>query len=166
MKTIHELFPVNNKLYSKPGISYAYSQTIRSRITNYQNSLLTDTNICPCKDYPEFVDNHHKHVITGDLDIITNTAIKSLLTKGLNYREKVPINKEKTLLSMINSIDNYINKSHQEFKLPINTFIPWKNEIIKRFTAIVNKFPNYPVKKLLDSTENIMKSTRNLFWYQ
>ena len=156
LKTIHELFPITNKLYSQPGISYAYSHTIRSRITNYQKSLVNaDTNIlCSCKDYPEFVDDYHNHVITGDLDIITNTAIKSLLTKGLNYREKLLINKEKTLLSLINSIDNYINNIRQEVKLPIDTFIPWKNEIIKRATAIINKFPNYPVNKLLDCTEN------------
>ena len=147
-KAIQQLFPVNDKLYSRPGVSYSYSPTIRSKITNYREAVcsMDPDLICHCKEYSEFIDNHHKHVITGNLNIITNLRNQSLLRKGLNYREKPPIQKDITLTSFINSIDIYISKIYQEIKSPITAFIPWKTEIIKKVMVVINKTSTYPIK--------------------
>ena len=155
-KAIQQLFPVNDKLYSRPGVSYSYSPTIRSKITNYREAVcsMDPDLICHCKEYSEFIDNHHNHVITGNLNIITNLPIQSLLRKGLNYREKSPIQKDITLTSIINSIDIYISKIYQEIKSPITAFIPWKTEIIKKVMAVINKTSTYPIKKILDNIKN------------
>ena len=155
-KAIQQLFPVNDKLYSRPGVSYSYSPTIRSKITNYREAVrsMDPDLICHCKEYSEFIDNHHNHVITGNLNIITNLPIQSLLCKGLNYREKSPIQKDITLTSIINSIDIYISKIYQEIKLPITAFIPWKTEIIKKVMAVITKTSTYPIRKILDNIKN------------
>ena len=155
-KAIQQLFPVNDKLCSRPGVSYSYSPTIRSKITNYQEAVcsMDPDLICHCKEYSEFIDNHHNHVITGNLNIITNLPIQSLLRKGLNYREKSPIQKYITLTSIINSTDIYISKIYQEIKSPITAFIPWKTEIIKKVMAVINKTSTYSIKTILDNIKN------------
>ena len=114
-----------------------------------------DTNlVCHCEEYNEYIDSHHNHVITGNLDIITNQPIQSLLRKGLNYREKSPINKDITLTSITTSIESYINNIYQEVKLPITAFMQWKTEIINKVVSIINNKPTYPISKILDNSDN------------
>ena len=38
-KAIQQLFPVNDKIFSRPGVSYSYSPTIRSKFTNYREAV-------------------------------------------------------------------------------------------------------------------------------
>ena len=87
------LFPANKEYLINTGVSYSYSNTIRSKVTNYKETVTSvNNNIqCVCNNYQEFVDDHHGHVITGNLDIIVNEEVKELLKKGLNFREKQPL---------------------------------------------------------------------------
>ena len=82
---IQELFPIKNENFSCPSISYQYSKTIRSSITNYKD--ISDTNskipVCQCHNYPQkFIDPHHKHILTGDLSIIKHKQLRNLLKKA------------------------------------------------------------------------------------
>ena len=48
-----------------------------------------------CNNSP-FADRHHKHMVTGDLRIIRNNALRKIFIKGPKYREVRPINLEKS----------------------------------------------------------------------
>ena len=78
-----------------PVISYTYFPPIRSKILNYKDTLkdleITDDLIedqlppCDCASSP-YKNQHHGHVITGYLNIIQNSRLRNLLSKGSNYR--------------------------------------------------------------------------------
>ena len=57
-KAIQRLFPVNDKIFSRPGVSYSYSPPIRSKVTNYREAVcsIDPDLICYCKEYSEFID--------------------------------------------------------------------------------------------------------------
>ena len=150
-KNIYNLFPAN---FMKPSISYIYSPTIRGTITNYQEVVKQAEfydGVCVCHYYPNFVDSHHKHVLTGNLDFISNKDLKSLLQKGLNYREQQPVNKDRTFSAIQNSIETYINKISNTIKLPIITFLPWKTEILAQVKTVIDNYVIHPFHKVLNN---------------
>ena len=71
------------------------TNSIRSDILNYRKTI-DDIIVSEWKDRPytcdchesEFCDKHHKHVVAGDLNIISNDKSRELLEKGPTYREK------------------------------------------------------------------------------
>ena len=83
---IINLFPVNDKYYCKPIITYKYSKKIRSKVANYHD-LNNEDHVCQwhCHLHPGFIDINSQHVVTGNFDIITNLEIKELLSKGLHF---------------------------------------------------------------------------------
>ena len=160
---ISKLFPVNDILFSKPSISYKYSATIRAKVTNYQDvaNNIHANHKCFCQDYEQFVDINHKHVITGDLDIIENSNIRSLLSKGLNYREQQPLNKESTFAVIQNAIDVYIDKVSTQLKISTTAFLPWKVELLSNIKCKIDEFKTYHLATILDN--NINKSYLHSF---
>ena len=122
------LFPGNNEYLLNTGVSFKYSNTIRSKVTNYKETVTNvDNNVqCFCQNYQEFVDGHHGHVITGDLSIIQNKELKELFGKGLNFRENQPPDNVKAFESIQSAIDSFIYCASNSLKLPIKSFSPWK----------------------------------------
>ena len=51
--------------------------------------LLEKTSNCTNYDNT-FIDDHHKHVFTGNMAIAGNKTLKDLLSEGLNFREPQP----------------------------------------------------------------------------
>ena len=76
-----EFFPSSKDYLQLTGITFKYSPTIRSKVVNYNDTVKNPNGNtpCHCKDYTEYIDQHHGHVITSNLDIITNKDIKKLL---------------------------------------------------------------------------------------
>jgi hypothetical protein len=66
--------------------------------------LKSKTFPCNCKD-SKFNDDHHKHIVTGDLRIIENKRLRNLLLKGPSYREPVNINWNKVLQAFKTGIE-------------------------------------------------------------
>ena len=90
--------------------------TIRNKTINYKETVqlvisddeisFSSTGTC---DYERFTfcDENHGQVITGDLRLIINTKLKSLLSKGAHYREPNTISYSKCEIAIDSSIDNY-----------------------------------------------------------
>jgi hypothetical protein len=82
---------VTNTTYIPPTVVYQLTPTIRSNIFNYTkfvkdldlNKFVDNPNIlpCSCTDSP-YVDNFHKHIVSGDLVIVPNKELKSMFHKG------------------------------------------------------------------------------------
>ena len=91
------MFPSDCKLKEPPIISYKYGPNIGQSIMNYKKYLsnisledIAAKDDCDCQsnsNYSKFVDAYHKHVFTGNLDIIQNLELKSLMKKGTKFRE-------------------------------------------------------------------------------
>ena len=77
-------------------VIYNLVKSIRSKIFNYKKTVqdvdvdafLANPSILPCScDSSSFKDNHHGHIITGDLRIVENNKLRKLLVKGPKFRE-------------------------------------------------------------------------------
>lgn len=132
-KDVINLFPhVSDINIKTPSVSYKYSRTIRSIVTNYKQAIKNGQAppVCDCEQY----DNNfksHGHIYTGNLSIIDNLQLRNLLSKGLNYREPPNTNKNTAIKNIKLSLDSYIDKVSSKEKIPIESFLPWKLEICK-----------------------------------
>ena len=64
---------------------------------------------CTCQSSP-YMDPHHKHVITGNLDIVDNLDIQNLIRKGPKFREPVPINWNLNKKIIFTALENYVRE--------------------------------------------------------
>ena len=73
-------------------------------IGNFENGDIQ----CSCQN-SSYKNDHHGHVITGDLDIIQNSRLRKIFKKGPKYRlpQKINWTEDKNLI--INFLDSYID---------------------------------------------------------
>ena len=151
-------FPIQNEKIRSPNITYSYTKTIKSNIVNYKDTILKYNNTsdikCCCENYPEhFIDNHHQHIFTGDLNIVNNSKLKSLLEKGLNYRDQQPPNKEVALQSIQSALDNYIHKVGHRNNIEVDKFTRWKAHILEKVRDKLNNMNLYRFYTVLQDRE-------------
>ena len=119
-----------------PKLSYKYSKTIQSKIFNHIKTVdefvlddfMNDEYPCTCHNSP-YISGHHGHVITGDLSIIPNDALRKLISKGPKYREqnKIAWGKDKKII--MNGVEEYARKWAKKDKFNISILDDWVNEI-------------------------------------
>ena len=103
-------FPIKNRKYTTPTVCFKYTKTVRSLILNYKKTIFEDdtsTFRCNCSQYDnKFIDAHHKHVLTGDTNIVVNEELRKIFNYGPNFREQTPPN----IISSISlGLDRYID---------------------------------------------------------
>ena len=88
--------PSSSVKFPIPMVTYKLTPRISTKFFNFNkfvNNLeldlfLTNPNSLPCKcNNSPFVDKYHKYIVTGDLRIIKNNALRKLFLKGPKYRE-------------------------------------------------------------------------------
>ena len=151
-QTSTSFFPNHKGDLSIPSVSYRYSKTIRSNVTNYKTA--SDPNIqtpsCKCSMYPsKYLDPHHQHIVTGDLTIVKDEQLRRLLNMGLNYREKNKPDKDKSLAAFQSALDRYINKVSSRLNLPTVMFKQWKVEILSKVRLELTSLPTYNFNRIL-----------------
>ena len=155
---VKRLFPVNSDGLSIPCISYRYSKCIRSTVCNYQSASKCDyRNVeCACGNYDNrYVDPNHGHVFTGDLSIVENQQLQSLLSKGLNFRETKKPDKNVACNSIKLSLNRYIDLLSNRLGKSADLFSPWKNEIVKEVKRKLDKMDMYKFNAVLKHKKNI-----------
>ena len=150
-------FPGDKEYILNTGTSYKYSKSIRNMVTNYSN-VAKNVDIpshCICMDYLEYVDIHHGHVISGNINLIDNIEVRGLLDKGLNFREKQPHNLTRAQSSVQSGIDKFIEDCSVTLKINIKMFSPWKKFILQKVKDILSNNNNtHSAYKVLDQAEN------------
>ena len=105
-------------------------------------------NTCECSSSP-FIDVHHNHVITGNLDIVKNDSLKTLLKQGPNFREQ----KSKTNFSHKNvkmGINECIDVWAQRENVPIESLSEWKVKLLSKVKTKLEKVKKHPRKVPLE----------------
>ena len=116
---------------------------IRNKILNYQETVsslnvMVDDDVsfvqnlptCDCMN-SEFCDSHHKHIVSGDLRIISNPKLRKLLSKGPNYREPKTLNYNKCKQAIESAISSSIVNLAEKYALTAADFSSWKKKIIE-----------------------------------
>ena len=122
--------------------------------------FLTNPDSLPCKcNNSPFTDRHHKHIVTGDLRIIRNNALRKLFIKGPKYREVRPINLEKAKRCILEGFDNWISSWCYKNGVDKFFFLEWTNsvkvKIDERMSHLTNKFQTNKHKDCLSSPDVI-----------
>lgn len=92
---VHDAIPSSFSRQTTPTVLFLRTPSIGSKIFNYKDVIenietkkwLSEDHPCNCSD-SSFCDPHHGHIMTGDLNFITNLQLRTLLSKGPSYRER------------------------------------------------------------------------------
>ena len=89
------MLPPELSANDRPMIVYSLTDPIRGKIFNYTkfvfeiryDNFYTNPNLipCHCQDYAGYVDSHHGHVLSGDLNIVSDPILRKLISKGPKY---------------------------------------------------------------------------------
>ena len=132
-----------------PSVVFSLTGTIRNKILNYKDTVSNiDTNdsdtfgtglhTCDCSS-SEFVDPHHKHILTGDLRIIENLHLRQLIQKGPNYRESRPVNWKRSRDIIESGLGTCSERMMEGKNITPEEMTPWKNEILKKVDDKIRK---------------------------
>ena len=91
---VNDAIPNSFVFQDPPTVFFLRSPTIGSKIFNYKKVVEgletktwnADDLTCECSN-SKLCDPDHGHIVTGNLNVITNNKLRSLLTKGPKYRE-------------------------------------------------------------------------------
>ena len=144
-KEVMNKIPIYSNDKEPPIIGYKFNKSIAGKLFNYKETLSeegidhfeSNRLMCNCNN-SHFKDQIHGHVITGNLDIVNNEVLKSLIRKGPKYRLPQKINWEQDRSIIKSFLDAYIDKwISKEKKVPGNNNINgscldiWKNKIFE-----------------------------------
>ena len=126
-KQVNSNIPVYFQNKEPPIIGYKLNPSIANKFFNYKQSLtpevisLYESNnfSCNCHISP-FKDNNIGHIITGNLDIIENDDLRTLIKKGPKYRLPRRIHWGKNRQLIENFLDDYIKdwiKKEKNFRI-------------------------------------------------
>ena len=134
-----------------PMVTCRLSNTIRSKLFNYKkfvqsidvDSFLNNTTSfpCDCQNSP-FINQDHQHVITGNLEIVSDIKLRNLISKGPNYREPVQFSCSKGREEILKGIDNCIRSWSNKEGLDVGAFLDWKNMITSRIDDRILELAN------------------------
>ena len=121
---------------SVPTISYKYTKTISSSIFNHVKTVSEfevdrfchNEYPCECGQSP-FLSTHHGHVITGNLSIISNEALRDLISKGPKFREQNKISWKRDKQIVMEAIENYAKTWAKKENCDVSVLSEWFNEI-------------------------------------
>jgi hypothetical protein len=113
-KKVQSCIPEYFKSKSTPCISYKYTPTIASKLFNYKTisqcldieHLLLNPPTFSCST-SRFNYQPAGHAITGDVNIVKNEELKSLILKGPKFREPRSFKWQQNFLSIMESVEDY-----------------------------------------------------------
>ena len=147
-------FPIKNRKYTTPTVCFKYTKIVLSRILNYKKTIFEDdtsTFRCNCSQYDnKFIDAHHKHVLTGDTNIVVNEELRKIFNYGPNFREQMPPNKEKVISSISLGLDRYIDSVAKATKTQTNSYSVWKKLVLKECKNKLAKLKPYNYNVILN----------------
>ena len=113
-KHVRKTIPPYFKYQANPKISYTYSRSIASKLFNYKQCLQDwrftnheyDSPPCSCSS-SQFLYQPAGHIVTGDLNIVDNTCLRDLISKGPKYREPQKFSWKYNFKLIMDSIEEY-----------------------------------------------------------
>ena len=99
-----------------------------------------DLDNCNCNErYKDFVYPPHGHVHTGNLNVVENLELRSIMKFGAKYREQCYIKPDTIFSSVDNSLDEFIKSFAVRCKTDVKHFKSWKELIMKKVQQKMTK---------------------------
>ena len=138
----------------QPSIVYSFKSSISSKIFNYNDVVKEFESIesihCNCNNHVSFINSDCNHVATGDMSIFSNSKLRNIIKNGPNFREPVTLDFDLAYETILNNIDNLIDKWSNKEKLPKLCFNGWKQHFIGLLVDTINelKVKHSSIKKV------------------
>ena len=139
-KTIKATIPTQCKYKKLPIIYYKYERNISQTIFNYNKctketlfSTIEELNNIPCVCQQPlnqtFVNRQYGHIITGDLSIVQNEHLQTVMHKGAKFRDCVDMSVEKLERSLINNVKNFKTKWIDKERIEDSALNKWEQKV-------------------------------------
>ena len=131
-------------------VFYRYNPPISRKLLNYSTFLknLSKDEICnilkqdcSCSS-SEYTCNHYKHIITGNLDFISNVKLRNLMSFGTKYREPVAKTPNDIRDTMFEHVDKFIQSKAKKYNINSEHFADWENKVKDIISNRINFFVN------------------------
>ena len=151
-KNVRRTIPPYFKYQSNPKISYTYTRSIASKLFNYRQSLQDwrftnhdyDSPSCSCSS-SQFLYQPAGHIVTGDLNIVDNTCLRDLISKGPKYREPQKFSWKYNFKLIMDSVEDYARSWAKQEEVELDTLSEWVKSIkhqLKRRIYMVSRSVN------------------------
>ena len=113
---------------------------------------------CNCKD-SVFTDQHHGHIVSGDLRLIQNNQLRKLFAKGPKYREKKFVNWDLTEEKMIIAVKEYAQAWCDKHKFHNGVLSSWISVVSDKIKEKILYLKEHrKEKKNLKSDKQVLKN--------
>ena len=147
-KYVRDAVPSVVQNMTPPIVSFKYTKTIGGKIFN-QKKVVEDLNVdigtsnmyCDC-NASEYCYGPVGHVVTGDLSIIRDAKLRSLIEKGPSYREQNQVNWSITERLCKEAVAKYKRKWARKEKVDIRVLNEWEckvNECVQNRIASLKR---------------------------
>jgi len=151
---VRKNIPEHAKIREPPMVVFSYSKPICNSVCNYSRLLkdLSDQNIheildenCLCSQSP-FIYQPVGHVVTGNLGIVDDQKLRSVLSKGAKFRETPSVNWDAIKTEFSKAVKSFVTRWARREKLPATEFLQFKCAILKvarkRLLRLSKRFTN------------------------
>ena len=83
---------------------------------------------CDCQNSP-YIYEPHQHIITGDLQIVSNIDLRKFMSYGNKFREPIYQSATDLSTSLFTAVDDFALTSCRKYKTRIENFEEWKEEV-------------------------------------
>lgn len=176
-KEIFSSFP-NFKKQDKPIVVYSLTKCVRSKLFNYKefvnlldpDAYLKDNNIYPCEcEQSPFKDEHHGHIVSGNLQLVSNNNLRKLISKGPKYREPAGINWDRCRKNIVDGLKDFVEKTSSKLRLNKATFSEWYSKLMgsvdKKIKTLKTRIKESRCTSIFENkeVENCLNQLQNLY---
>ena len=167
--------PTFFKCMEPPTVGYSCTKTISSKVFNFRQSVKdldfevgTNDMSCACSSSP-FISPPLGHIVTGDLNIITDKKLRQLLMKGPNYREQNNINWDVCIKICKKAVKECKVKWAKSERVDVRVLIDWEQTVFslidKRVGLLRKKYIHTRKKQVLKNIKclNFLKHFQRNF---
>lgn len=149
-------------------LTFSYVKPLKNLICNYGNysknlDLIKDSDcLCHLDNFKSFVDINHGHILTGNLDIVEDVHLRSIMNKGSKFKIDFRHNWSKIYDRFKNDLDIFILKIAYKYVWPVEGFVEWKREMCNLFKNKYLLYYSFINKKgKSNSIGSLFKSIKN-----
>jgi hypothetical protein len=110
-----DIYRAGKAIDIRPKIRFTYNKPLGVTIMNYRRVALCDNDYrrlppCKCQGELDYIDKHHKHVVTGQVGICHDRQTEMMLGKGAAFRPNQTIDWQITESYLTDVVKNYAKR--------------------------------------------------------
>ncbi|MCP4064121.1 MAG: hypothetical protein GY740_12840, partial [Gammaproteobacteria bacterium] len=167
-RSLQNLIPIDRSQIPKVTVTYTFDTPISVKVFNYSTFLskidLANPGVltCDCAN-SNYIYAPAGHIISGDLNIVSDQALRELLSRGTKYRIPKQIDWYKTKKAAFDALNKFI--SHLSHKFSLSTIL--FRQFLQRCLTIIDNRINFLKRHKLEVpkslwTKDTKQSLQNL----